>query len=225
MSLQNVIPPCSESREKVLEPPDRGEGMEAEGSTSSNSAVNPPIILHLKENKTKQYPTVPTHLDTRSGRLQLMLYRRLLSQLVATSPLYDFNPVWKKLGINSSSRLPTKFLVQANLISDNSDFQPTTLGDLVSMWHEFVVEANIQGVNENLELVYRLRPPPYKKQKSKANTANPPKHLPPYLVDTFENNTAGPLVQMEDSTTFSEEEARSSIMPLADQEGGFPRGE
>ena len=219
MSPQNVISSSLEIREKVLEPPNCGEGTEAEESTCSTSGVNSPTMLYLKDNKTRPYPSIPPHHDTLSGRLQLMLYRRLFSQLVSKSPLYDFNPLWKRLGVNSSSRLPKKFLVQANLTSDNSDFHPTTLDDVVSSWHEFVKEANIQGVNEYLELVYRLRPT---EQKSKANTINPPKDLPPFLIDASENSTVGSSNHMEDSATVSEglgEGELPSMMPLADKKG------
>ena len=247
MSPQDIIPSCLESREKVLEPPDRREGTDAEGPTSSG--VNPPTMLYLKDNKTRQHWSVPPHHDTLSGRLQLMLYRRLLSRLIAKSPLYDFKPLWKKLGVKSSSRLPTKFLVQANLISDNGGFQTTSLDDVVTSWHKLVKEANVQGVNENLELVYRLRPLPDTKQKGKVisfsevdncDTANTPKDmLAPQVAAT---ETACPSNHMEDSATIAEgveancalapvsdlEEAqlqwalRQSMMPHADQEGEFP---
>ena len=251
MSTQNVIPSCFENQEKVLEPPDRREGTDAEISTSSTSGVNPPTMLYIKDNKTRRHPSIPPHHDTLSGRLQVMLYRRLLSQLVAKSPLYDFKPLWKRLGVKSSSRLPTKFLVQANLISDNTEFQTTSLDDVVTSWHELVKEANVQGVHENLELVYRLRPPPDRKQKSKAisipevdicDTANTPtKDIPAPQIAASENCTAGPSNHVGDRAMITEglgvlpsiselEEAqiqwalRQSMMPLTDQEGGFPGG-
>jgi exonuclease V len=196
MSPQNVIPSYLEGQE-VLEPPDRREETDAEGSTSSTSGVNQPSMLYLKDNKTRRHCSIPPHDDTLSGRLQLMLYRRLLSQLVATSPLYDFKPLWKRLRVKSSSRLPTKFLVQTNLISDNTDVQTTCLDDVVTSWHEFVKEANFQGVNENLELLYRLRHLPHRKQKSKdCDTANTPKGMPAPQMATSENSTAGPSNHM-----------------------------
>ena len=252
MSPQNVIPSCLEGREKVLEQPDHREGTDAEGSTSSTSGVKLPTMLYLKDNKTRRHPSVPPHHDTLSGRLQLMLYRRLLSQLIARSPLYDFRPLWKRLGVNSSSRLPTKFLVQANLISDNTNFQTTSLDDVVTSWHELVKEANVQCVNESLELVYRLRPPPDWKQKGKAisipevedncDTANTPKGMSTPQIVASENAAAGLSNYKEDSATVTEKlgakcalpsvsdlEAaqlqwalQQSMMPHADQEGGFP---
>ena len=230
MSPQDEIPSSLESGEKVLEPPDCGEGTEAEESISSTSDVNPPTMLYLKEYKTRPYPSFPFYHDTLSGRLQLMLYRRLLSQLVSRSPLYDFNPLWKRLKVNPSSRLSAKFLVMANLTSDNSEFQPKTLDDVVSWWHECIEEANVQGVNENLELLYRLRNPPDGKQKSKAIlsgvyswvTANTPKDIPTHQIAASEISTAGPSNHVEDSARVPEalgEGEQPSMMPLADQKG------
>lgn len=168
-------------------------------------------MLYLKDNKTRRHRSVPPHHDTLSGRLQLMLYRRLLAQLVAKSPLYDFRPLWKRLGLKSSSRFPTKFLVQANLISNNTDSQTACLDDLVTSWHKLVEEANIQGINENLELVYRLRPAaPDRKQKGKAislpelddcDTANTPRDISAQMAASIgaKNASAGPSSHMENS--------------------------
>ena len=165
---------------------ERREGTDAEGSTSSTSGFNPPTMLYLKDNKTRHHPSFPLHDDTLPSRLKLMLYRRLLSQLVAKSPLYDFKPLWERLGLKSHARLPTKLISQANLISDNTGSQPRSLDDLVTLWHELVKKANIQGINENLELVYRLG-----SQRAAS-----------------ENSTAGPSNDMEDSPTITEEEAQ-----------------
>ena len=165
-----------------------------------------------------------------------MLYRRLLSQLVAKSPLYDFGPLWKRLGVKSSLRLPREFLVQANLISDNTDFQTTCLDDVVTSWHKLVIEANIQGIDGNLELVYRLRPPPDSKQKGKAisvNDCETPKDIRAQITALIgaENSTAGPSNHMENSalTSISNLEdvqlqwaLQQSMMPQSDQESEFP---
>ena len=130
------------------------------------------------------------------------------------------------------------------MISDNTDFQTTSLDDVVTSWHKLVKEANVQGVNENLELVYRLRPPPDRKQKFNAilfpevdncDTANTPKDVPTPKIAASENPTTGPSNHVEDSATalgsVSDLEGaqlqwalRQSMMPLADQESGFPGG-
>ena len=228
ISPQNVIPSCLEGQGKVLQPLDPGEKTVIEEPTSSSSGVRPSAMLYLKDNKTRRHRSVPPHHDTLSGRLQLMLYRRLLSQLVANSPLYDFRPLWKRLGVKSYSRFPTRFLVQTNLISDNSNFQTTCLDDVVTSWHTLVKEANIQGINENLELVYRLRPPPDRKQKGQAislpelddyDIANTPKDIPAQITALVgaENATAGPSNYVENNVTTTEKPrtkcASSDIRP------------
>ncbi|KDR85679.1 hypothetical protein GALMADRAFT_234689 [Galerina marginata CBS 339.88] len=132
------------------------------------SETRPGYILRIKDNKTRKYPSLPSESDMYSGRLQLMVYRRLLSALLTTNPPYDFTLLWEKLGIDSSGIFPTKFLVQAQLVQDDSDFQTTCLNDLVAMWHQTVKESDILGVDPNLELVYRLRPTADRKGKGKA---------------------------------------------------------
>ncbi|KIM47540.1 hypothetical protein M413DRAFT_202550 [Hebeloma cylindrosporum] len=138
-------------------------------STFGSEAFSEPITLRIKDNKTRKSSYLPPHHDTYSGRMQLMVYRKLLSELVATNPPYDFEPLWNKLHLDSSAIFPTKFLVQAQLIQYTTpEFETTCLDDLVRSWHKLVRQSNIQGVDPQLELIYRLRPPPDTKQKGKA---------------------------------------------------------
>jgi len=123
----------------------------------------------IKDNKTRKKEYLPSDPDTYSGRMQLMVYRKLLSELVATNPPYNFNPLWTKLRLDSSAIFPTKFLVQAQLIQRTPpEFETTCLDDLVRSWHKLVQQSNIQGVDPQLELIYRLRPPPDRKEKGRA---------------------------------------------------------
>lgn len=97
-----------------------------------------------------------------------MIYRRLLSELLTIDPPYNFNPLWNKLGLDSKEIFPTRFLVQAHLIKESDHFKTACLDDLVDSWHTLVKESNILGVSPNLELIYRLRPPPDLKGKQRA---------------------------------------------------------
>lgn len=124
--------------------------------------------LFIKDNKTRRSENLPSEDDMHSGRMQLMIYRRLLSELLATNPPYNFTPLWEKLGLDPTEIFPTKFLVQARLIEDNEEFPSACLDDLVDSWHKLVKEYNIVGVDPQLELVYRLRPPPDTKGKGKS---------------------------------------------------------
>lgn len=122
--------------------------------------------LFIKDNKTRKNGYMPSDADMYSGRIQLMIYRRLLSQLLSIHPPYDFQPLWDKLGLDSKEVFPTKFLVQAQLITGDDQLRTACLDDLAGLWHNVVKESNIAGVSPVLELIYRLRPPPNLKGKS-----------------------------------------------------------
>lgn len=148
---------------------------------------------------------IPSHPDTYSGRMQLMVYRKLLSELVATNPPYDFKPLWTKLRLDSSAIFPTKFLVQAQLIQYTTpEFETTCLDDLVRSWHKLVQQSNIQGVDPHLELIYRLRPPPDAKQKGRAVEITQPEvrdnsdndELARAIAASLEDLTAGSLTSV-----------------------------
>ncbi|KAF5312739.1 hypothetical protein D9619_002639 [Psilocybe cf. subviscida] len=126
--------------------------------------------MQIKDNKTRRIKYMPSEADSYAGRMQLMIYRRLLSQLVATNPPYDFRPLWKKLHLDPTQIFPTKFLVQAQLIQESAsvDFPVTCLDDLVESWRKVVRESGVRGVSTELELVYRLRPSEHAKGKGKA---------------------------------------------------------
>lgn len=128
--------------------------------------------LQIKDNKTRRIKSVPSEDDTYSGRMQLMIYRRLLSQLLATNPPYDFRPLWKKLHLDSTQVFPTQFLVQAQLIQESAsvEFPVTCLDDLVESWRKLVRESRILGISTELELLYRLRPSEDAKGKGKAES-------------------------------------------------------
>ena len=151
--------------------------------------------------------------------------------------------------MRSSSRFPTKSLVEANLISDNPDLQTICLDDVVSSWHKFVERANIQGINENLELVYRLtpstdqqgkKPSTHKKKKKRkaiplpkvddCDTTHTPKDILAPRMTAFtgvENDTAGPPIYTKDDATIPEglgakcASDLQSMMSRSDQEKGM----
>jgi len=139
-------------------------------STPSSPKEKTGHMLHIKDNKTRQNPYLPREPDMYSGKLQLMIYRKLLCELLATDTPYQFSRVWEKVGVDSAEVFPTKFLVQARLIEETSEFQICCLDDIVELWHKTVKEMNIVGVDHTLELVYRLRRPPDLKQKKKSKT-------------------------------------------------------
>lgn len=60
--------------------------------------------------------------------------------------------------MDAASSLPTKFLVQAQLISNNDDFATVSLNDLAASWHRLVQDEKLR-ISLVLELVYYRRLP------------------------------------------------------------------
>ncbi|KAF9486478.1 hypothetical protein BDN70DRAFT_988033 [Pholiota conissans] len=126
-------------------------------------------MLHIKDSKTRRRDFLPSEADMYSGRIQLMIYRRLLSELVSLNQPYNFSHLWDKLCLDSTKVFPTRFLVQAKLIGESDKFKTACLDDLVDSWNKLVKEFNIVGVDPQLELVYRLQPPrPDRKGRERA---------------------------------------------------------
>ncbi|PPQ99942.1 hypothetical protein CVT26_009297 [Gymnopilus dilepis] len=115
-------------------------------------------LLSIKDHKTRNRPFLPSDADMFPSQLQLMTYRRLLSELVSRDPPYDFARLWDTIGVDPTVVLPTKFLVQARLIKDTSDFPSTSLNDLVDSWRDLLDRSNILGVDTTLELIYHVKP-------------------------------------------------------------------
>lgn len=114
--------------------------------------------LHLRDAKTRQWPSIPGDAEALAGRLQLYVYFTLLNNLITLDPPFDFDMLWRKLGVKPDAKLPTKFLVQAQLISDDEDLELISLNDLVISFYELIRDQRMH-VSSFLELVYYLRQP------------------------------------------------------------------
>lgn len=137
--------------------------------------------LHLSDTKTRTRPTLPPDEDTLASRVQLMLYHRLLSNLLAPSapsvqaptPL-DFAALWSRVGVDPARRFSKDFLTQAGLVSEpaiqdapteatataaqSSADSLSCLSDLTIAWAHAVEALNVGTVNNTLTLVYRSQP-------------------------------------------------------------------
>ncbi|KAI9058437.1 hypothetical protein FKP32DRAFT_1669281 [Trametes sanguinea] len=128
--------------------------------------------LHISDTKTRIRPTLPPDEDAYSSRLQLMLYHRLLSNLLASadstvpaaSPL-DFAALWARVGVNPARRFSENFLTQAGLTPSATDATThsngSTMGcldDLVAAFKSTAQALCISRVDETLTLVYRKQP-------------------------------------------------------------------
>ncbi|KZT08784.1 uncharacterized protein LAESUDRAFT_697055 [Laetiporus sulphureus 93-53] len=155
---------------------------------SRNTIPRTRYTLHLSDTKTRRSPTLPSDDDTRSSRLQLMLYHRMLSVLLLpsseaqTNPVpgttnlqpFDFDALWQRLGVNPSLPFSLSFMQEIGLLDSasavSSVMTPASssredkgasgwcLDDLTAAWRHGVEAINVDGVNTTLTLVYRLQP-------------------------------------------------------------------
>ncbi|KAF5352732.1 hypothetical protein D9756_005870 [Leucocoprinus leucothites] len=113
--------------------------------------------LLIIDTKTRQRPSLPLEEDTLPSRLQLMLYHKLLSRLVASEPSFNFMAFWQLANVNPEQNLSWHFLEQAGLVAGEGEFQVYNLNDLSALWHDLVYQLNIAGVDDQLKLIYRLQ--------------------------------------------------------------------
>lgn len=105
-----------------------------------------------------------------------MLYHRLLSALTSRSTPFDFDALWDYLGLDPERRFGDGFLVQAGLwdgpADDVAEVQPSmsNLRDLGKAWHNLVeARSTLAGVDDKMELVYRLQSQAKGKGKGRAS--------------------------------------------------------
>ncbi|EIW59587.1 uncharacterized protein TRAVEDRAFT_58347 [Trametes versicolor FP-101664 SS1] len=149
-------------------------------STAPPAAGSEPTryTLHLSDTKTRTEPTLPPDEDTLSSRFQLMLYHRLLSDLIAPAaptvqaraPL-SFVTLWRRVNANPQRRFSQRFLTQAGpliaqIASRDAPAQTTAaakagtarlscLNDLTTAWTHAVKALNVTAIDHTLTLVYR----------------------------------------------------------------------
>ncbi|KAL6304012.1 exonuclease V [Sparassis latifolia] len=146
----------------------------AEDSSANVQVANetPSFTLHLSDTKTRRSPTLPSEHDALQSRLQLMIYHRLLSNMVASpavpgvlavQPL-DFALLWEKFGLDPMRPFSEIFMQGASLLLDaeyasGHSNAPiiSCLDDLTALWMHTVEALDVNGVDSTMELIYRLQ--------------------------------------------------------------------
>lgn len=141
--------------------------------TSSLSRKTASYTLHLSDTKTRRSKTVPSKEDSTSARLQLMIYWRLLTELL--SPTFSWSELWDLLGISPLEALCDDFLEQALLILPGVDQEvllskgyshlPHTLSSLVDVFRNATDELLVRCVHRELEIVYVAQRGPRAREK------------------------------------------------------------
>lgn len=132
-------------------------------STRSSTPLPQMYALHVSDTKTRRNSGLPSDDDAKASRLQLMLYHRLLTDLL--SPSFDFKRFWKRLSLKPFLRLSDTFLTDAGLkpnLSDDSGIAvdvgfPQCIDDLVDVWRTSCDMLRIARVDASLEIVYRAQ--------------------------------------------------------------------
>ncbi|KAH8101582.1 exonuclease V a 5' deoxyribonuclease-domain-containing protein [Cristinia sonorae] len=111
--------------------------------------------LHLSDTKTRQRHTLPPVDDMFPGQMQLMLYHKLVKDLLVT----DFRPFWRDMGLDLNRPLSQQFSDSAGL----STLLPgarklDSLNDLWLAWRDVVDMLDVVDVDVTLTVVYRTRP-------------------------------------------------------------------
>lgn len=150
-------------------PPTRDTSDEAK--LSDDVTTTPPhrYILHLIDTKTRDVAWIPRDRDRLQSELQLMIYKKLLDDLL--SPTSSFSEILSQMNLDPSRQFSPSFLnimetlCMANDLSDLARTS-TCLSDLVTAWRVAVVEldlpsgdAGLQGTEDELEVIYRSRKP------------------------------------------------------------------
>lgn len=136
---------------------------EAKASHSPSPSPSPiPTVVHelsILDTKTRHINSLPSDDDAFSSRMQLMLYRHLLSELL--SPTFSFNTFWEKVQVDPFAKFSDEFLQQsgvAPLIDGNIVLGfPECLNDIADLWCSTVDSLCLRTVSPTLEIVYRTR--------------------------------------------------------------------
>jgi exonuclease V len=138
---------------------------EATPTVQSTSDTQSQFVLRLLDNKTRKANNFPPHNDTFGSRIQVMLYRRLLNNLMSTAEPFDFPGFWSRLGLRPDKSLSKGFLKEAQL---PDTFTVKCLNDMTRLWTNTLAASSILEVDSVLNLVYRRRRTGSKSQKQRS---------------------------------------------------------
>ncbi|KIJ66183.1 hypothetical protein HYDPIDRAFT_128779 [Hydnomerulius pinastri MD-312] len=129
------------------------------GSSSSRDAYE----LRIIDYKTRKAHYIPPDEETLSSRLQLMLYHRMLSSVLAPEA-FDFDHFWRRMNLKPTKPFSDQFLkdIKWSSLADTTFDEDlrVDLERLVAVWistvhSERTERAHLKGINPELQIVYR----------------------------------------------------------------------
>lgn len=103
---------------------------------------------------------MPSEHETGHSRLQLMIYRKLLSGVLALPPsseAVDLDAVWPLVGVSPTEKLPISFVEQARLHRYRPSRTTWTLNELVHVFRDSVKALHTAKIDDMLSIVYRTQ--------------------------------------------------------------------
>ncbi|GJJ13174.1 hypothetical protein Clacol_007425 [Clathrus columnatus] len=168
--------------------PRKSSGSQPYNQTSNVSDNSNPPKLHQKQqhclfisdSKTRFSRSLPPHSGTLASRLQLMLYRNLLNDLVSLTTPFDFDRLWQSLRLDPMRTFSASFLAQILPLLGH-DSNVACLRDLEQKWKINLAQLDLLDiggattlpVHEQLTVVYRLRDYGKSNQLSKRKKSRP----------------------------------------------------
>ncbi|KAF9225569.1 hypothetical protein BS17DRAFT_700546 [Gyrodon lividus] len=115
--------------------------------------------LRIIDYKTRMASYVPLDEETLSPRLQLMLYHRMLSSVLAPET-FDFAALWARLNLNPTKPFSDRFLRDIKWNDRMENDHHVNLNRLVAEWTSTVHSeradgSRLTGVSPELQIVYR----------------------------------------------------------------------
>ncbi|KAF7793590.1 hypothetical protein EIP86_004704 [Pleurotus ostreatoroseus] len=136
----------------------QGDGLEAsKGAEATGASSRSQYQLRISDTKTRSEPGMPPESDTDPPRMQLMVYRKLLSGVLAppSSPeAVDLAAVWALLGLSPDSQLLDNFVWRAKLARYGPPHPRWTLNELVRILRQSVEELHFDRIADELDIVY-----------------------------------------------------------------------
>ncbi|KIJ53528.1 hypothetical protein M422DRAFT_64540 [Sphaerobolus stellatus SS14] len=157
--------------------PDKERTVDSQVLVGNDTCPRKTHSLHLVDNKTREAPSLPEDSTTFGSKIQLMIYKKLLDNLLSLAPLFDFDRLWRQLQLNPRMSFSPAFLEELSSEIGAEDI-PMCLKDFEDRWTAAVRLLNVTGVvngssaskdpvDSRLTLVYRLRSKESEKKKRK----------------------------------------------------------
>jgi hypothetical protein len=171
-------------------------------------------MLHLSDSKTRRSSGLPPDEDALTSRLQLMLYHRLLSNLLKG---FDFELLWIYSDLDSRAPFSDTFLESARpLLGDEVTI--TCLDDVVALWSAQCMDLHVKGIDSRLSIVYRKQTYNAKRKRMSKDQeeADVQKAIAASLQDQGVQGGVAPIQDTIVSASSAPEQAPRSLSGLSD---------